>query len=326
MKNLVCIFVYVTLMVAIACQKDNNPGTGTTKSDFTPGKNRFTIKIDGDDREYFVHVPKSYKGTAAVPVSFMLHGTSGDGEKFYNISGWKEVGETENIITVFPSSWKYCITDPIAGPRTTTKWNTVPDSDWTFCNGQTPRDDIKFLTAILSELESKYLIDLHRIYLSGFSNGGQMAAKCAIELSDKFAAIAENAGSFYIDFIYTPKRKLPVIFQIGNEDYGPDGTGPTIPLSKLDFLLSPSGQTVLNGRHNGIAQRHINDFMLNPKYTLSGDTTSARVANYTPSSGSGYEFRFILVSGLDHQYPNGINHPMTAARLHWEWMKQYTRP
>ena len=26
----------------------------------------------------------------ASPVAFMFHGTGGDGEKFYNISGWKE--------------------------------------------------------------------------------------------------------------------------------------------------------------------------------------------------------------------------------------------
>jgi hypothetical protein len=35
----------------------------------------------------------------ATPVVFMLHGTSGGGEKFYNISGWKEVGtkHTESL-------------------------------------------------------------------------------------------------------------------------------------------------------------------------------------------------------------------------------------
>lgn len=39
----------------------------------------------------------------------MLHGTSGDGLKFYNISGWKELVEEENFITVFPSALSWCL-------------------------------------------------------------------------------------------------------------------------------------------------------------------------------------------------------------------------
>jgi polyhydroxybutyrate depolymerase len=316
-------FCFILLLFVLgSCKKENDPGSGGTKPNFTLGKNRFTINIDGDEREYFVHVPRSYHGTVSVPVAFMLHGTSGDGEKFYNISGWKELGEVENIITVFPSSWKYCIKD-IDGIKTTTKWNVPPDAEWTYCAGQVPRDDIKFLKAIISELDVKYTIDLHRIYLSGFSNGGQMAAKCAIEMGDVFAAIAENAGSFYKDSTYVPRRKLPVIFQVGNIDYGPGNTGPAVALSKLESILSTAGKGIV---YNDIAQRHIKYFTLDPKYTMSGDTTNIRVANYKPATGSGYEFRFMFVSGLDHIYPNGVNHPVYSAKLHWDWMKQYTKP
>ncbi|OWY22725.1 hypothetical protein C7N43_22635 [Sphingobacteriales bacterium UPWRP_1] len=74
-----------------------------------PGKNRFVTNVDGFNREYYVHVPLSYTPNSAIPVVFMLHGTSGDGDKFYNTSWWKEVGEAENILTVFPSSWQHCI-------------------------------------------------------------------------------------------------------------------------------------------------------------------------------------------------------------------------
>ncbi|MEZ4893770.1 MAG: hypothetical protein R2778_12245 [Saprospiraceae bacterium] len=53
-------------------------------------------------------------------------------------------------------------------------------------------------------------------YLVGFSNGGAMAAKCAVEMSDVLATVVESASSpFYLDSVtYTPKRKLPVTFQI----------------------------------------------------------------------------------------------------------------
>ena len=60
----------------------------------------FFIPIDGVNREFWVHVPIGYKPNVPTPVLIMLHGTSGNGLKFYEESGWKEVGDEENIITV----------------------------------------------------------------------------------------------------------------------------------------------------------------------------------------------------------------------------------
>lgn len=95
------------------------------------GKIRVTTMVDGKEREYFIHLPDSYDGTKAFPLVFMLHGTSGDGEVFYNAYGWKELSETENFIPVFPSSGRYKIIDD-GENKTTTKWNTVPDANWQF--------------------------------------------------------------------------------------------------------------------------------------------------------------------------------------------------
>lgn len=320
MKNL---FFLATIPLVIflvsGCRKNHNP------HGYQTGKNRFTTQIDGDQREYYVHIPASYSENTATPVVFMLHGTSGNGEEFYNHSGWKEVGDDNNIITVFPSSWNYCIVDG-GEIKHTTKWNGFA-SDWTYCSGEVPRDDIKFLNTIITELSSKFNIDSKRIYLVGFSNGGQMASRCTIELSDKLAAIVENAASFYHDTTYTPLRKLPVTFQIGNEDYGPGNTGPAIPMSLLDSLLLVPDLPVLNGKHYRIAHTHIQSFGLDPNFTISGDTNSVSVATYTSlTSDPLNSFRFVMVKGLAHAYPNGDNHPMEAAKLHWDWLKQYSLP
>ena len=194
--------ILFALLATAACKKNDPP----VEKDYNTGKNRFTTQINGDEREYYVHVPNGYSENSATPVVFMLHGTSGNGEEFYNHSGWREVGETNNILTVFPSSWRYCIFDGGGDQKTTTKWNSQP-AEWTFCQGETPRDDIKFLKTIITELRSKFNIDSKRIYVVGFSNGGQMAATCSISMSDQLAAIVESASSLSIDSAYTPDRK-----------------------------------------------------------------------------------------------------------------------
>jgi len=320
-------FIYVVIFAftLLGCEKDQSTGDHADTDKIIYGKIRFTTKIDGDDREYIVHIPKSYNGNQVVPIVFMLHGTSGDGEKFYEISGWKEVGESQNLITVFPSSWRYCIHSQ-GETSTTTKWNTAPDAEWTFCNGQTPRNDIKFLRTIIDELSSKYRIDSKRIYLAGFSNGGQMAAKSTIELSDKLAAVVQSAGTFYLDTVYTPKRKLAVLYQVGNEDYGPDNTGPAIPMNQFPYLISTPGVVFKDGRFNTIAMDHVRNFALNPNFTISGDTTKFSIATYKPILATDkHEFHFVLIKGLKHVYPNGDNHPLESAELNWNWMKQFSQ-
>ncbi|MDX2280851.1 MAG: PHB depolymerase family esterase [Saprospiraceae bacterium] len=323
MKNLQGCLLAMLLLWTVACKDEPIKPDEPT---FTVGKNRFTTQIDGDEREYFVHVPAGYTGNSATPIVFMLHGTSGNGEEFYNKSGWREVGESNNILTVFPSSWRHCIKDEDGTIKNTTKWNSQP-AEWTYCANETPRDDIKFLKTIISEMNAKFNIDSKRIYLVGFSNGGQMAAKCTIVMSDQFAAIVESASSLFYDSTYTPLRKMPILFQVGNEDYGPGNTGPAIPLSLLDTLISTPDLPLRNGKYYRIAHTHTVSFGLDPNFTIGGDTTSVAYAVYKPLITNPLNsFRFVMIKGLAHAYPNGDNHPLEAAVLNWEWLKQFSLP
>jgi poly(3-hydroxybutyrate) depolymerase len=167
----------------------------------------------------------------------------------------------------------------------------------------------------------RFNIDTTRIYLEGFSNGGQMAAKCAIEMGNQLAAVCENAGSFYLDTVYTPVRKLPVLFQIGNEDFGPGNTATPVSLGNFDTLLrSP------NNFYYRVKRAHVRNFGLDSVYTLSGNVNLAMVADFDGTPGDTLNvFKFIFVKGLGHQYPNGDNHWMEAARTHWAWMRRFRK-
>lgn len=328
MKNLILFACFMAITLLFSCKDSTDeptPNPTPTDTSFVIGKNRFTIMVDGVEREYYVHVPKNYNKNLATPLVFMLHGTSGNGEEFYDRSGWKEVGEDNNFLTVFPSSMKYCIID--AGvQKNITKWNSQP-SEWSFCAGEIPRDDIKFLRTVIIEMQKKFNIDSKRVYMNGFSNGGQMTAKCAIEMSDVLAAAISNAASFSLDTTFIPKRILPVTYQVGNADYGPGNVGPEIPLSKFDTIISTPNIPILNGKHYRIASAYIKSFNLNPDFKISGDTNSVMVASYSGKGSNPLNiFRYVFVKSLDHSYPNGINHPMEAAKLHWIWLKQFSIP
>ena len=279
------------------------------------GKQRFAVSIDGDIREYFVHIPKAYNGNSSFPVVLMLHGSGGNGEKFYNISGWVQQGEAENIITVFPSSYKYdCVVDDGLQKRNAEKWTGY---DLELCDNVKIRDDVKFLGKVIEQVCEKYNTDRKRIYMIGFSNGAEMAARCAVELSDKLAAVVACAGSLPPDSFLSPMRKIPVQVQIGAKDHNllqKLGTSAPLPLD-FPLLLAtyPNFQSIIDS--------YLNSFGLNAHYVLLKDSERYEVARYSGNAGEPNIFDFVIVKGLDHNYPNGKNHPMQGAKVHWEWMK-----
>lgn len=317
MKNLMWIALLI-LVCMFSCHKDM--ATPPVEKKYQTGKNYYTTIVDGDTREYYVHVPARYDGNTPTPVVFMLHGTSGDGEKFYNISGWKEVGEVENILTVYPSSWRYNIIDEGVN-KNTTKWHVFPGS-FEYAAGETPRDDVKFLYQILSELKKTFQVDANRIYLAGFSNGGQMAFRCAVEMSDVFAAIVEASGTTSRDTTAIPKRNLPITFQLGNsDDMWLNSATETVPMSRFEAGLSS------NAEHNIIVHTHTTTFDFDTHFTLSGDTNSVLIATYPGIPNvDNRQFNFVFIKDLDHNYPNGINHWFKGAVQHWAWFRQYSLP
>lgn len=286
------------------------------------GKLRKTIIVDGKERELFLHIPTSYTGNTSVPLVFMLHGTGGDGERMYEESGWAELAEKEGFIAVFPSSLRNKIIDE-GEFKTITKWNHTPDANWVFQPGEIAYDDIKFLRKIIEIAITEYAIDVQRIYLNGFSNGGAMAAKCSIEMSDVLAAVCSNASSFYLDTIYIPKRKIPYLYQVGNRDYGPGNVGPdfpSVPMRLFDTLISTPNLPYLDGKHYRIANDVVRNFGLHGQHTgIVGDTNKFVLTTYLPiDANDTHEFKYVFVKDLGHSYPNW------APTEHWKWLKQYT--
>ncbi len=311
------LFLSLALISFTGCEKGNESEQPQQNQDFQLGKNRFTIDIAGDTREYFVHVPNGYNDQIETAVVFMLHGTSGNGEKFYNISGWKEVGEAENILTVFPSSWHHSVSEEGRPFKNTTKWNVYSGS-FTYNVGEVPRDDIQFLKEILKAMNQAFNIDSKRLYMVGFSNGGAMAFRCAVEMSDIFAAFVEASGTIQVDTLLNPKRDPPIFFQTGNSDDKFLRNNSDIPLTSIDSLLqSPGLKPIMN--------THLNSFRFDSAYA---STISPLVAqayfNPNPNIKGNRHLLFVLIEGLEHSYPNGKNHPLKGAVEHWKWLKGFS--
>lgn len=271
-----------------------------------------TIVVDGVDRQFVVAQPSGAAPSAGYPTVFMFHGSGGDGDRFYNNSGWKELGEREGIVTVFPSALEYCYDDEDGQRKRITKWNCGELVEHA-CPGQTLRDDTEFVRAIIDTITRLLPIDRERMYASGFSNGGIFTSKLAIEMSDVFPAIAVSAGKLHTLDSAMPRAKIPVAYSIGSTD---------------DRVTEPAGITELPYNDSlfkyvgRIVRSYLGAFELAEDYAQMETPKTVTYLWTTPLPGAtARQFSFTLVKGLGHAYPNGSNHAVSAPEAFWNFFE-----
>lgn len=278
---------------------------------------RFDAKmlLDGKIREFIVVRPSGSVPSGGYPLVFMLHGTSGDGEKFYNITSWKELGEKEKFITVFPSSLAYCIEED-GIMKMTTKWNNG-GLQQVACPGQDFKDDVKFFRKMVDTIKATFPINSSMVFVSGFSNGGQMSAKLTIEMNDVFAASTSNGAGLNDLDSGAVAHKIPVWDMIGTQDsMFIDASGkPYIPFNDSSLLYL-----------NNSIRNYLSSLRLTNSYTKDSNALSISYdfKESLPNDEAGF-FRFTIVKDMKHVYPNGLNYPVDVVPLHWDFFKNHKK-
>lgn len=276
----------------------------------------FTMMVDGKLREYIVVRPTGTIPSGGYPVVFMFHGTSGTGEEFYNISGWKEKGQQEKFITVFPTSLKYCILNfPNNNPTVLTRWVTgdliqdkCPNINQDF------KDDVKFIRQIVDTLTSKFVINQNKVFAAGFSNGCSFSHKLSLHASDIFSACAGVGSILFPSDSVPTKRGIPFWNVIGTVDERFIATFGVSPLPFNDSILLYM---------NSYINRMLKCQGLSNEYVKNSSPISNSYLYSKPTAGiSKASFQFSLVKGLNHIYPNGVNYPISVTNLFWDFFNQ----
>lgn len=208
---------------------DPNP-TPLTK----PGDYRFTFEHGGLQREYLVHVPKSYRSGAPTPMLVALHGGGGDADYQANDDKYRLIGKSEQagFIAVFPNGYSRFKSGILA------TWNAGG------CCAAAVRnkvDDVGFLREVILRMERQASIDRSRVFMTGMSNGAMMSYRMACEASDLVRAIAPVAGTDNTAQC-TPSRPVPVIhFHAVNDEMVNFNGGPgPKSFTQADFTSVPS--------------------------------------------------------------------------------------
>lgn len=217
-----------------------------------------TITWDGQERQYLEYVPSSYSDAEATPVLFMLHGMGDDINNFFTATRIQNVAEEQGWIVVCPQALEFNYTIPMLGSQNFGAcWNvgsTVPvefnmygvpfNFDVTVSEGV---DDEGFLLAALEATKAEYNVDQDKIFFAGFSLGGFMSHRMAINHGDIINSIAAVSGVIGNDLTdLTPIANVNVLQIFGTSDEMISYDGGMISLQSLGSynLGLPVEQTV----------------------------------------------------------------------------------
>lgn len=148
------------------------------------------VKVGTSTRKTLTYVPKNVEKSPALVIS--LHGMNQDPGFQQNQTQWNALADTEGFI----------VTYPLGNNR---MWDT------------SGMGDVKFVEAVMKDMELKHHVDKNRIYLSGFSMGSWLGYHCLETLGDKIAAFGPVSG---VDIGKQPRanRMVPIMHIHGTGD------------------------------------------------------------------------------------------------------------
>ena len=189
-----------------------------------------TLTWDGQERQYIEYVPTTYSATQPAAVMFLLHGMGDTMDNMFQATQIQRVAEDQGWIIICPQALNFnYVNDMFGSYDFGTCWNvgsTVAVSfefyGMPFSFDVTVNEDVDdegFLMAALEATKAEYNVDQDRVFFAGFSLGGFMSHRMAIQHGDAINAIAAVSGVIGNDLTnLTPVDNVNVLQIFGTTD------------------------------------------------------------------------------------------------------------
>lgn len=251
------------------------------------------LEHQGIKRKYLVHFPDTYNGQENLPLVLFLHGAGSNAYLSSKGYGWTEKADEESFIAVFPEATAIDPQLPSQFLLNPNVWN----------DGLNPKrnnvNDSAFLRKVVEEVSRNYPVDLQRIYAAGFSNGGSMALRAALESPRLFTAVASAMGQLYIPKPWASKAPPSMFFIIGEKD-------PFNPLDGGEVHSFWGGKTLKPSPFNTV-NTWLKLLKIDKALSQSSKYSGIKTTQYGPN-GSGQEAVFVSIDEQGHEWPGAPRH------------------
>src|SRR3984893_8423331 len=149
-----------------------------------------SIPIGSMTREFLEYVPHDISPHS--PLVIVLHGALMDAKSMREWTGYEfdQLADQHGFVVVYPDGYKHT-------------WNDC-HSQATFPAHTENVDDMGFVKGLIAREAAQRQIDEKHVYVLGYSNGGQMALRLALQAPEQVAGIAIAGASFRTGRLTSP--------------------------------------------------------------------------------------------------------------------------
>jgi polyhydroxybutyrate depolymerase len=137
--------------------------------------------VSGRKRSYLIYVPANLPPQAALVI--VLHGSGMDGARMRLCTGYEfdRLADRHGFVVIYPDGYRR-------------NWNDCR-KDATFPAKRENIDDTGFIRTLIARASIEQAVDEQQVYAFGYSNGGHMAFRLAMEAPDEIAAVGAVAAN-----------------------------------------------------------------------------------------------------------------------------------
>ena len=264
-----------------------------------------TMVHDGYNREYAIYIPASYDGNQEVPLLFNFHGGGGYIADYMSAVDMRPIADTANFLLVYPQA----VPDP--GNGGSTSW--MHKAPTTF-------DDVPFVEAMIDAIASEYMVDNNRVYVCGYSLGGEFTYELACSLNNRIAAAGAVARTMQGETFNNcaPQHPTGVLTILGTSDAISDYNG--ITFNGIQYYLSAAETHEYWATANSCAA---NPTMTTIPNTNTSDGSNVERYIWTDASGCAYVEHLKVING-GHDWPGAFgNMDIDASQEIWSFVSRY---
>jgi polyhydroxybutyrate depolymerase len=264
-----------------------------------------TLVHDGNNREYAIYIPASYDQSQAVPLLFNFHGGGGNIVDYMSSVDMRPIADTANFILVYPQA----VPDP--GNGGATSW--MHKAPTTF-------DDVPFVEAMIDVIAAEYMIDDNRVYVCGYSLGGEFTYELACSLNNRIAAAGAVARTMQGETFNNcaPQHPTGVLTILGTADGISDYNG--ITFNGIQYYMSAAETHDYWAIANNC---DANPTMSNIANTNTSDGSTVERYSWKDALGCTYVEHLKVING-GHDWPGVFgNMDIDASQEIWSFVSRY---
>jgi polyhydroxybutyrate depolymerase len=220
--------------------------------------------------------------------------------------------DEKGFIVVYPNA-KLMPYNPQSGEKYVYDFNYgwIPSLGWKYI------DDIGFIRALIDKMKKEYTINSSRIYVTGFSAGGEMSHSIGAYLSDEVAAIAPVSGTIggranennSFSYIPSPNNPVSVIVLHGTADS-------SIPYEGNSLYISVNESISFWVEHNGC----------NPTPEIHWSASGKTIQRTYTNGENGTEVVLYSLVGFPHGWPFiSLISEIKATDLIWDFFAAHPK-